>query len=126
MFLILSLSCSYLHYLRRFINGSSFIPQALIFWVVDNFLKKKAFKKPKATVSTTENNGVKYFRNLDKVKYFTGAKKPEDSESDILLSLDEDSEGGGAKYRGAETNMLNRSDSDGGSSHYGLLSPAIT
>ena len=93
--------------------------------MVDNFLKKKAFKKPKANISTTEN-GVKYFRTLDKVKYFTGAKKAEDSESDILLSLDEESEMGSARFRAVESNMLNRSDSDGGSSQYGLLSPAVT
>lgn len=105
--------------------------QALIFWVVDNFLKKKVFKKPKSNLTPSENGnssqggGVKFFKDLDRAKYFPTSMKNDDSESDVLLSLDEDIESG-ARYRGSE-NPLNRSisDSDGGSSQYGLLSPAI-
>lgn len=101
--------------------------QALIFWVVDNFLKKKAFKKPTVAAPVENgNSGVKFFKMVDKARYFNANATNDDSESDVLLSLDEDPETS-ARYRGSE-NPLNRtiSDSDGGSSQYGLLSPAST
>jgi hypothetical protein len=93
--------------------------------VVDNFLKKKAFKKPKTNISITDG-GVKFYKTEGKAKYFNKTVRPEDSESDILLSVDEDVENG-PRYRGSDNPLVRAvSESDGGSSSYSLLSHTVT
>ena len=70
--------------------------QAFIFWVVDNFLKRKVFKTTLTNVAlVTDPSGgsdssMKYHKASDKVSYYNElATEHTDSESDGLLSLDE-------------------------------------
>ena len=95
--------------------------QAFIFWVVDNFLKKKAFKiTPQQTTSNGggNENGMKYFTAVETVKYYERTEHADESESDVLLSLDED---GDLRYtRGVENGGLR----EGSGSEYQLLNAA--
>ena len=73
----------------------SWIFQAFIFWVVDNFLKRKVFKTAPTNValvsdaSVGSDSNVKYHKASDKVSYYNKVADHTDSESDGLLSLDE-------------------------------------
>ncbi|CAH1784250.1 unnamed protein product [Owenia fusiformis] len=67
------------------------IINAFMFWVVDNFLMRKSWKSQSmTTLVTADSSGVKYFKAVDKVKYYSKSEKADESESDILLSVDED------------------------------------
>ena len=69
--------------------------QAFIFWVVDNFLKRKVFKTSPTNVAlVTDASGgsdssIKYHKASDKVSYYKNVADNTDSESDGLLSLDD-------------------------------------
>ncbi len=71
--------------------NASFHFQAFIFWVVDNFLKKKKWKTAHTSVNSNES-AVKYFKAIGKVKYYNPAGQGDDSESDTLLSFDDESD----------------------------------
>ena len=63
--------------------------QAFIFWVVDNFLKRK-FKGTK-TIYVSENDpSVKYSKTRDEVRCYNRIERAEDMESDLLGSTDEE------------------------------------
>lgn len=69
--------------------------QAFIFWVVDNFLKKQVRKTTTVhhTAITSNDTALKYFKAMDKVKYYKQVRREDvGSESDVLLSCDEDTE----------------------------------
>ncbi|XP_014777945.1 store-operated calcium entry regulator STIMATE isoform X1 [Octopus bimaculoides] len=62
---------------------------ALIFWVVDNFLKRQI--RETKTLSINSNDvSVKYFRNNDRLKYYNHLEKAEDFETNMLLMEDEE------------------------------------
>ncbi|CAH2312410.1 store-operated calcium entry regulator STIMATE [Pelobates cultripes] len=64
-----------------------FFVNALMFWVVDNFLMKKGKTKAK----TEEKNGSPESRNGNKIRYRRAASYDE-SESEILISADDEME----------------------------------
>lgn len=65
-----------------------FIINTFIFWVVDNFLKKKGRF---ATGKPTSDSAVKFEKTNEKAKYYKNALMiADDSDSDVLLSFDED------------------------------------
>ncbi|XP_064633872.1 store-operated calcium entry regulator STIMATE-like [Lineus longissimus] len=65
------------------------IVNAIIFWVVDNFLMRKGRG---VTRSMSNGDSIRYHKAADKVKYYprSGSAEADDSDSDVLLSLDED------------------------------------
>ncbi|ELU04766.1 hypothetical protein CAPTEDRAFT_166869 [Capitella teleta] len=70
-----------------------FIINAFIFWVVDNFLKKQVRRKTMnvQSVSTNNDSGLKYFKSMDKVKYYQKVGGAEEgSDTDVLISADDE------------------------------------
>ncbi len=63
---------------------------------MDNFLKKKKWKTVHSTISNNET-AVKYFKAVGKVKYYNPTDQGNDSESDTLLSYDEEIDNKGHK-----------------------------
>jgi hypothetical protein len=63
--------------------------QAIIFWVVDNFLMRKGLGVKR---STSNGDSIRYHKAADKVKYYprSDGTVADESDSDVLLSLDED------------------------------------
>lgn len=56
---------------------------------MDNFLKRKQWKTSHAAINSNES-AIRYFRAVDKVKYYDHTDHADESESDNLLSLDEE------------------------------------
>lgn len=69
--------------------------QAILFWVVDNFLKQSIRSSKKIYVST-EDAQVKYFRSSDQIKCYNRIEKGEESD---VLSAEEDCE---LRYRNSD------------------------
>jgi len=67
-----------------------FFVNALIFWVVDNFLKKSLHHKPSHGPISNNESASKYFRAVQKVRYHKQTSGGAESESDALLSLDDE------------------------------------
>ena len=77
--------------------------------MVDNFLKKKKWKAVHSPINSNES-AVKYFSAVEKIKYYENTQCADESESDVLLSYDDETEqglairakdggsGGGAQY----------------------------
>ncbi len=63
--------------------------QAIIFWIVDNFLKQ-SIQNTKHVYIDSDDTSVKYFKSADRVRCYNRIEKAEDFESDMLLSTDED------------------------------------
>ena len=84
-----------------------------MFWVVDNFLKRKIKKSLGSSNGADSSSGssVKYVKATNKVKYYSRTENVDGSESDVLLSLDEDME---TRFR-----IMDRQDSN--SDQYRLL-----
>ena len=93
--------------------------QAFIFWVVDNFLKKKKWKTVHTSINSNDS-AMKYFKAVQKVKYYENTEHADESdESDILLSYDEESTMD-SKFHCMEGNGSARS------VQYSLLTPNLT
>lgn len=67
---------------------------AILFWVVDNFLKRSIRQSKTIYVNCQESTRVKYFRNSDQVKCYNRIEKGEESD---IQSAEED--GGEARNR---------------------------
>lgn len=76
-------------YLRSFtIHFNIF--QAFIFWVVDNFLKRRT-KDTKTIYVSDSDHSVRYSRGEDTARLYNRIERSEDGDSDIILT-DEDGE----------------------------------
>ncbi|XP_025108725.1 store-operated calcium entry regulator STIMATE-like isoform X2 [Pomacea canaliculata] len=64
------------------------VVNAILFWVVDNFLKR-SIRQSKTIYVTSEESRVKYFRSSDNVKCYNRIEKGEESD---ILSAEEDFE----------------------------------
>lgn len=62
--------------------------QAFIFWVVDNFLKRRT-KDTKTIYVNGDDNSVRYNRTADTARLYNRIERLEDGDSDIILT-DED------------------------------------
>lgn len=96
--------CKYLvlfNFLKHASNISYlFILQAFIFWVVDNFLKRKI--KGTKTIYVTENDSsVTYHRRQEKAHSYNKIERSE--ESDLLASTDEEID---IRHRSSSTDHL--------------------
>lgn len=62
--------------------------QAFIFWVVDNFLKRRT-KNTKTIYVNGDDSSVRYNRTADTARLYNRIERLEDGDSDIILT-DED------------------------------------
>ena len=96
--------------------------QAFIFWVVDNFLKKQVRKTTSVHAAITNNDtALKYFKAMDKVKYYHKVGPEDGSESDVLLSNDEGMSDSQYRAAGTSSAKLTHSADD-----FSLLVPTAT
>ena len=85
-----------------YIANLSLVPQAIIFWVVDNFLMRKGLRRTHHhqhhTLHPSQNGGagkngstVKYYKASSKLRYYDKNRLPKDeeSDSDVLLTHEE-------------------------------------
>ena len=97
---LLLVSLSPVHVLWPFVSYILF--QAFIFWVVDNFLKRRT--KNTKTIYVSENDhSVKYSRNEDTARLYSRIERADDGDSDIILT-DED---GDTRHRHMDGERLN-------------------
>ncbi|XP_035824364.1 store-operated calcium entry regulator STIMATE [Aplysia californica] len=66
------------------------IVNAIVFWVVDNFLKHSIQSAKTIYIDTAPEGRVKYFHNTDSVKCYSRIEKNDEADCDMLLSTDDD------------------------------------
>lgn len=98
--------------------------QAFIFWVVDNFLKKKVMKISPQLPTPSNESAMKYFKAVETVKYYSKTEHADDSESDMLLSMDDEVDIRYSQHGNQSNSTLSRADSI--SSQYRLLAAEVT
>ncbi|KAL3852189.1 hypothetical protein ACJMK2_015863 [Sinanodonta woodiana] len=68
------------------------VVNAFIFWVVDNFLKRKNKTTKTLYVNNDDHTAVKYYRSSGGAMQYNKIDKGEDGDSDIIISTDDDVE----------------------------------
>lgn len=68
------------------------ISQAIVFWVVDNFLKQSIQNTKSIYINSNHEGRVKYFHNTDSLKCYSRIERTEDPDCDMLLSADDEGE----------------------------------
>ena len=86
---------------------------------MDNFLKRKKWGKPAHSSISNNESAMKYFKAVQKVKYYNNPENADDSESDVLLSLDDEPD---SKL----VNINNGMTTETSSEQYRLLSTTVT
>ncbi|KAK0049864.1 transmembrane protein 110 [Biomphalaria pfeifferi] len=65
------------------------VVNAIVFWVVDNFLKHSIQNSKTIYVNSSAEGKVKYFHNSDTVRCYSRIEKSDDPDCDLLLSSEE-------------------------------------
>ncbi len=86
-----------------------FLFQAFIFWVVDNFLKKKIRKSSNQVNPINGNDSaMRYFKSSEKVRYYRKCDQTENSESDMDILLQTEEEPESATFDSASASSAHR------------------
>ncbi|KAH9503762.1 hypothetical protein Btru_066570 [Bulinus truncatus] len=65
------------------------VVNAIVFWVVDNFLKHSIQNSKTIYVNSASEGKVKYFHNSDTVRCYSRIERTDDPDCDLLLSSEE-------------------------------------
>ncbi|BFZ08225.1 hypothetical protein BsWGS_11264 [Bradybaena similaris] len=76
------------------------VVNAIVFWVVDNFLKQSIQNTKSIYINTANEGRVKYFHNSDSLKCYSRIEPTEDPDCDMLLSAEDDLD---ARHRTTES-----------------------